>query len=308
MLSLLLAVFLAIPSASAPDTTVTLPFQRTAGQQYEVVVVKVREEYTQEAGRLVLTDRVRHRWTADAEVRGRRPGGFSMAWTYRPEGARQPGRTPSLEPVTGTLANVRIVFAADMLGKPLFVLNPLWVRSRLAEAAEAVRPRTDPPDRPRLDAYLRQARSPTGLSALVLADAERLYLVSGRSLPLGRSVRTDASLPNPFGAGRIPAVETVRLDSISADGTTAHVTWSMVPDPLVLADVVLDLLEGFAPGALQVTPAELAARFSVTELARFRIDMRGGWVDEATFERRVQAGERLRVEETTLRTRRATRG
>jgi hypothetical protein len=308
VLPLLLALIIPVIPGPAPDTTLVVPFDRAAGQQYQVDVEKVREEYATEAGRLVLTDRVRHRWLAGAEVRSKRPGGFSMAWTYRPEGTRQPGRTPQLEPVTGTLANVRIVFAASQSGRPLFVLNPLWVRSRLAEAVEAAGPRTDPPDRPRLEAVLRQAQSAEGLTALVLSDPERLYLVSGRALTLGDQVRTTASLPNPFGAGRIPAVETMRLDSLDADGRRAYVSWSLVPDPVVLANVVLDLLEGFAPGAVRLTPAELANRFRVSEQARFRIDLRGGWVEEASFERRVQAGERVRVEITTLRTRRGAGG
>lgn len=290
----------AFSPVAASDTTIVLGFERTPGQRYTVEVEKVREEYATEAGRLILVDRIRHEWHVDAEVRSRRPGGFSIAWTYRPARATQPSRLAHYEPYTRTLANVRIVFAADSVGRPLFVLNPLWIRSRLAEGVERAAPRLDPMEQPMLAATVRQAGTEQGLRRLVLADPERLRLLSGMSLMRGATVTRRSEMPNPFGAGRLSAVESIRLDSLSADARLAHITWSMTPDAEDLATVVLDLLEGFDPGAVQETPAQLARRFRVSEHGRFTVDIAAGWVLRAAYERRVQAGDRVRVEETTF--------
>jgi hypothetical protein len=303
VLSLLL-LLLTGPMAAAPlaaaDTSVVLGFERAPGQRYAVELEKVREEYATEAGRLILVDRVRHEWHVEAEVRSRRPGGFSMAWTYRPARAAQPSRLALFEPYTRTLANVRIVFAADSLGRPLFVLNPLWVRSRLAEGVERAAPRVDPLQQPLLAAVTRQAATDEGLRRLVLSDPERLHLLSGMRLTRGAAVSRQADMPNPFGSGRLRARETIRLDSLDADGARAYITWNLTPDTEDLALVVLELLEGFDPGAVQATPAELARRFRVSERGSFVVDVDAGWVLHAAYERRIQAGDRLRVEETTL--------
>lgn len=285
------------------DTTVVIPFVRTPGQQYLVDVEKVREEYVVESNRRILMDRLRHAWTVEADVRSLRPRGYSMAWTYRPVTRPVPDREPRIEPATRTLENVRIVFAADTAGRPLFVLNPQWVRSRLAEAVQTELPLASPEDRPRLEAVEAETRSSEGLARAVLTDIERLYLLSGRRFVLGVEQTAQTVIRNPFGRGEIAAETSARLDSLSADGSTAYLTWTMRPDSEAIARVVLELLQGFDPGAVRMTPRQLAERFTINESGRFVIDLRTGLVEEAGFEREVRTGERVRRETTSFTTR-----
>jgi hypothetical protein len=301
--ALLLLLVLAAPAAAQPpDTTLSLPYERAAGQRYSVHVEKVYEEYAEEGGRELLVDRSRHAWAVEAEVRGSRPGGYALAWTYRPASdSARVRRPPQFEPRSSTLEHVRIVFAVDSLGRPQFVLNPLWIRSHLDRALEAQAPRTDAEDLPRLEAARRQAGSPAGLRGLFLQDADRLSLVHGRRYTLGRAVPYRADLANPYGPGTLPARGAFRLDSLR-DGR-AFISWNLAPDPRALADAVLTLLEEFAPGTVRLTPEEVARRFSVEERARFVVDTRAGWVLRAEFVRRIRSGGRTRVEQRTFITR-----
>jgi hypothetical protein len=303
-LALLLVLLAPAPAAQPADTTLALPYVRQVGQRFAVDVERVQEEYVAEGETERVASRVRRAWTAEVEVRGRRPAGWALAWTYRPADAPGPARRPArLDRPTSTLEHVRIVFAADSAGRPQFVLNPLWVRSHLRQALEALEGRVPASEQARLDGLALQATTADGLRALFLADAERLTLLHGRRLTLGRRTSAARPIPNPFGAGSIPATETVRLDSLDLDLRRAYLTWSLTPDPQALSAVVLELLEGFAPGAVQGTPAELARRFRVSERGEFEVDLDAGWVLRAAFERRVQAGTRTRVERTHFVTR-----
>lgn len=300
MLRTLLLLALVLPMLGVPlprDTTLVLRFAPPPGERLTLDVQRTIEEHGEEAGRRLLLERTQHAWTVEAEVRGRRPAGYALAWTWRPahgEGAP----SPRFEPRTATLEHVTVVFAADSLGRPEFVLNPRWVRTRLEQAIAAQAPVTDARDRPRLEAARRQAATPEGLRALLLADAERLALPLGRTYAPGRPVRIRSALDNPFGPGTIPAEATLRLDSLR-DGR-AYVSWRLEPDPRALAEVVLDLLEGFAPGAVRLTPQEVARRFEVVEEARFVVDARHGRVLHAAFERRTRSGARTRLERSSF--------
>lgn len=294
MLALNLVFWLMMGGAPI-DTTLALAFQPQVGQTHLFEVTKTREEH---APAPRPAERVEQVWLLESEVRSRRPGGYAMAWTYRRDG---PEARPAFEPVTGTLANVEIVFAVDHTGQPQRLLNPHFVRSSLAEAIAAVRPAVAGAERARLDAQLEQARTDEGLLALVLADVARLHLPLGRSLVLGAEVSLPASLTNPFGERPIPAIETVRLDSLSSATGQVYVSWTLAPDPVVLAGIVLDLLEAFAPGAVAATPEALAARFVVGERGRFEVDPLLGLVRRAEFERRVQMDQHRRVESVQFR-------
>ncbi len=299
--TLTLSFFLAgAPGGSiAPaDTTVTIPFHRTTGDRYEMSIEKVREEYETEAGRLVLVDRIRHEWLMRAEVRGRRPGGYSLAWMYEPLTSPDTTGQPTFEPETGTLSNVRIVFAADERGKPRFVLNPLWVRQRLLSAIDRAAPGATQDQLIRMETIRNRGATHDGLSSVVLSDPERVYLLSGRTLTERSTVTEGTWIENPFGDGLIAAEEIVRLDSLSRDGLRAHITWRMLPDPQDLASVVLQLLEGFSPGVVDADLQSLAEQFDVRESATFEIDMERGMVLAARFERRLSAADRVRLEES----------
>jgi hypothetical protein len=298
VLHLLLITLLSAASLLA-DSTVTIRFEPEVGSRQVIHLERVREEYALEGERSILIDRLRQVGTIETEVRSARPGGYSVAWMYRRERAHE-RLEPHFDPVTGTLSDVAIVFTVDDRGQPQRVLNPFFIRSRLAEAVAVARRHADPRDRQRLDTYLRQAETDSGLRALVLPDVERLHLPLARDLHPEHGARGPAHLKNPFGEGSIPASETFRLDSLSSSRDLAYLSWSLTPDPLVLAEIVLDLLDGFAPGAVDLTPAELAQRFQVHEQATFAVEGATGLVREARFAKTVQTGGRTRSEETTF--------
>jgi hypothetical protein len=298
VLNLLLITLLTAAGLST-DTTVTIRFVPEVGSRHVIHLERVREEYVLEGERSILIDRLRHVGTIETEVRSARPGGHSVAWTYRQKGAPQ-RHEPHFDPLTGTLSDVTIVFTVDERGQPQRVLNPFFVRSKLAEAVEVARRHSDPRDGQRLDASIQQAETDSGLRALMLLDVERLHLPLARELHSEQEVQGQAHLKNPFGEGSIPASETFKLDSLSTTRDLAYFSWSLTPDPLVLAEIVLDLIDGFAPGAVELTPAELAERFQVHEQATFAVESATGLVREARFAKTVQTGGRTRSEVTTF--------
>jgi hypothetical protein len=305
LIPLLATTASAVALPSPMDTTIVLPFVRTIGYAYSVVVEKSQEErVVATSGEERMVSRVRRAWDVEVEVRGSRPGGYALAWTYRPLD-ESPGRQPPrYDRATGTLEHVRLVYAADSAGRPQFFLNPLWVRTHLNEALSFLMDRVPPTERPRLEAIGEQASTPEGLRALFLGDAERLAFLNGRQLPVGRAATAQTEVRNPFGSGVLPANTAVRVDSLSADARVAYVSWSLTPDPEVLAGVVLALVEGYAPGAVRTRAADLARDFNIAENARFEIELDGGWARLAEFERRVQAGSRIRIERTHFETHR----
>lgn len=293
-----LLVLLSGPPAA--DSVVTVNYAPVLGESRHLAVEKVRAEYAEENGALVLVDSTAHTWAIVSEVLEERLDGYALRLTYRPVTARSAPRAvqPRLEPTTGTLSGVPLIFRVDASGQPIGLNNARAVREALLSAM----PRSpgDAEMRARLDALVRQTETDAGLASLVMADIERYHLPLGRRLPVGTTVEFETTLRNPFGEGEISAVERVRLDSLYDDGRRAHMTWSLTPDSQALARVVLELIEGFAPGAVELTAEELTKRFSVSEEASFELDPRRGTVYRAAFERRIRAGERLRVERTTF--------
>ena len=286
----------AATQASADSAQVAIPFDRRPGDRSTIRLVKARAE--RQDG--VLSDSTRGVWLIDARVLASRPRGYTLAWTYRPEGEEMEG--PTFDLATSTLEGVPIVFRTDRTGQPYEIANGDSLRAAIDVALRRLAPRPNPQRRALLDNIRATAATDAGLEALLLPDAERFHLVSGGRYPVGQSVTYRSALPNPFGGAPIPAVASFRL-SLTRD-SVATVRWRQTPDAEALARILIDLLAEVSPDRPRLTPAEVARRFGVEEEATYRIGIERGRVWSVRYRKDVRFGARTRTEHVMMETQR----
>lgn len=283
-------------AAATDSATVAIPFDRRPGDRSIIRLAKARAE--RQDG--LLTDSTRGVWTIDARVLAKRPRGYTLAWTYRPEGEDVVG--PTLDLATSTLEGVPIVFRTDRTGQPYEIANGDSLRAAIDVALRRLAPRPNPQRRALLDNIRATAATDAGLEALLLPDAERFHLASGGRYPVGRPVTYRSALPNPFGGAPIPAVASFRL-SLSRD-SVATVRWRQTPDAEALARILIDLLAEVSPDRPRLSSAEVARRFGVEEEATYRIGVERGRVWSVQYRKDVRFGARTRTEYVSMQTQR----
>lgn len=259
----------------------------------------------------MLVDSVRRAWLVDTRVLASRPRGYTMAWTYRAEGAdpegEEPadeGRGPRFDLATNTLEGVPIVFRTDATGQPYEIANGDSLRAAIRTALRRLAPRLGPQQRAVLDHVQATVATDAGLESMLLADADRFHLVSGGRYPVGQAETYRSALPNPFGGASIPAVASFRLDRLGARDSVATVRWRQTPDAEALARILIDLLAEVSPGQPQLTPSEIARRFGVEEEATYRVGAERGEVWSVRYRKGVRFGDRTRTERVTMETQR----
>jgi hypothetical protein len=282
--------------STADTTRVTIPFIRRPGERRTIRLVKTQAE--REGG--VLVDSVRRSWLVDTRVLASRPRGYTMAWTYRSEGEEGGGQGPRFDLTTNTLEGVPIVFRTDATGQPYEIANGDSLRANIRRALRRQAPRLGPQQRAVLDHVRATAATDAGLEAMLLADAERLYLASGARYSVGVPETYRTALPNPFGGAPIPAVARVRLERIGARDSVATVRWQQTPDAQALARILVELLAEVSPGRPQLSPSEIARRFGIDEEATYRVGVKRGEVWSVRYRKGVRFGDRLRTEGVTM--------
>lgn len=298
LLGLLLAASAAPAQPTGPGASLVLrvPFERVPGERSTLHVARSRAE--REGG--VLLDSTRGAWLVDERVLAVRPRSYTFAWTYRAEGDEPGLREPRFDLATNTLEGRPIVFRTDTTGTPYQIANGDSLRAAIDGALLRLAPRLAPDDRILLDGVRATAATDGGLEAMLVADAERFHLASGNRYPVGRAITYRSELPNPFGGPPIPAVARYEVRRRAPGDALLTVEWRQTPDAEALARILVEMLSEVAPGALRLTPAEIARRFGVEERAVFRLDPGSGRPERLRYVKTVRFGDRVRTERLTI--------
>lgn len=300
---LLLAAVLSVAPAvlAQPEargaSLLRVPFERVPGERSTLHVARSRAEREGRA----LVDSTHGAWLVDERVLAARPRSYTFAWTYRAEGDEPGLLAPRFDLATNTLEGRPIVFRTDTTGTPYQIANGDSLRAAIDGAVRRLAARLGPDARVLLDGVRATAATDAGLEAMLVADVERFHLASGNRYPVGRAVTFRSELPNPFGGPPIPALARYELRRRAPGDSLLTVEWRQTPDAEALARILVDMLAEVAPGALRLTPAEVARRFGIEERATFRLDPGTGRPEQLRYVKTVRFGDRLRTERLTIR-------
>ncbi|NNF57747.1 MAG: hypothetical protein HKN04_05850 [Rhodothermaceae bacterium] len=308
---LLLLFVLAFASASALEAqtaeAVFVPFERQEGQVYTVEVVRESEE---RAGGL-RQQFIRAETTVSAQVDAVALEVVRETWTLGAVTVTTEGGIVGA-PLGGATAfglvdGLVVRYDADSTGAPRQLLNPERARAALRQVVRADE------DRPgafgRLDAVaLREdlrARlaDPAALADLLLDEPRLVHTVSGRLLTPGQPTTEQVERPSPLTSAPVRMTVTTRLDSLSADSSTAFVTWTAEADREALVESLIAFLEAASPG--QVDPSlvrDLSPTLALEEQAAFVVSLDAGWVLQTTYTKTARVAGRERIERATFRT------
>ena len=324
---LLLAVLLLAAPATGPtaeaEDRLTLPFKPEVGSRSGYAIVKTKRRST---SRRLERDL---KTTSEAELTllAENDQGFVFRFVIRSTeattpGARQPKLDRLLSRMAGITSEVPLVYQADGVGTPLYLINAAEViqafRAMLPGLRAVVRDLAregivPPAERARLEASVENtfgaltSLSDRELAAVVLEEVRLLFAATGRDLPVGHKESFETKTTIPLLGRPIRVSGERRIKSLDPDTGIAVVGIEAAYDRAQLLEALAEAAGGPAGAEAAEAQRQLETglralgEFQVTEWSLHMVDLDSGAPLALRHQRTLAFGDTTVVEVTKIR-------
>ena len=294
---LALALFTATASAGSAQDIEIAPRLR-AGDTFRLEVVRVRENSQQPQLNGRSTTPV------DVLVDSVTTTGMTLEWTQGPTTFENPH--VAADPLVAAASNavrgikLRITLSAD--GEYSGLANEAEVTAALRNGTDtiiqAILPKLPLEQRTTFEKMIAQLLSPALLIASATREPQMYFGLNAVSLAVGEVVDAKIDQPNPIGAGVIPTVFRVTMDSATSDSADLRTTTTY--DAAALRQMTAALV---AQSGKALSEKDLAALppIELADDGRYLFDRVSGLMLEVVVNRRVSAGGVRRLDSWIIR-------
>jgi hypothetical protein len=294
---LALALFTATASAASAQDIEIAPRLR-AGDTFRLEIVRVRENSQQPQLNGRSTTPV------DVLVDSVTTTGMTLEWTQGPTTFENPqvAADPLLAAASNAVRGIKLRITLSADGEYTGLANEAEVTAALRKGTDtiiqAILPKLPLEQRTTFEKMIAQLLSPALLIASARREPQMYFGLNAVSLAVGEVVDAKIDQPNPIGAGVIPTVFRVTMDSATSDLADLRTTTTY--DAAALRQMTAAIVAQSGKALSEKDLAELPP-IELADDGRYVFDRVSGLMLEVVVNRRVSAGGVRRLDGWVIR-------
>lgn len=290
--------------AFAPESIVLLPHWK-AGEKIQFEMVRTRERTTPGTD----TSRGIARTDLEIEVLSADDDSSLLAWTWGKTRFDDPaaGESPLAQKLANILEGVPYIIELDSEASIQGVRNWEQLKADVAKVMDILtgEMKAAGTEQPFIDQVRAQVGSMFGsrqqIEQLCTKEAQLFFMVLGVEMEIGKPLKYEDSLPNPYGGEPFPSHAVLELEEVDSQAGLARIKWVQSVDEEDGRRIMAEILKALAVRTGKPVP-EIALPKIVTieETADFTIEMTSGWIRNLNHQRTTRTDGSTQVDKRMI--------